>query len=151
MQIELKTVAVTNQDFTDLVAELNDFFVGEWGEAAASYDHHHQLSAMKTAVVAYADGKAVGCGAWKLLDNQTPEVKRMFVKPTYRQFGIAQKILRHLEETMMTENYQRAVLETGAEMLGAIKFYEKNGYEIIPNYGEFIGDDRCVCLAKSFQ
>lgn len=33
-------------------------------------------------------------------------------------------------------------------MQGAIRFYQKEGYRIIPNYGEFIGDELCVCMEK---
>ena len=37
-------------------------------------------------MVAYQDGKAAGCGAWKKKDDQTAEIKRIFVSkdfPTY--------------------------------------------------------------------
>jgi GNAT superfamily N-acetyltransferase len=50
-----------------------------------------------TFVVARIDGRAVGCGAVRLLDEGTVEVKRMYVEPDVRGQGVAREILAHLE------------------------------------------------------
>ena len=41
--------------------------------------------------------EAVGCGAIKQYDDDTMEVKRMFVKPTNRGNGIATMVLKEVE------------------------------------------------------
>ena len=153
MKIELKIVEVTNPDFEELVTELNAFFDQQWGDIAANYQEHHNLAKMKQAIAAYVDGKPVGCGCWKLLteDSLTAEIKRMYVKEESRGLGIAAKLLQKLEESIAAEGYHEAVLETGADMLGTIKFYEKQGYRLIPNYGEFVNDEVCVCMKKEFS
>ncbi|WP_207696154.1 hypothetical protein DOK67_0000643 [Enterococcus sp. DIV0212c] len=152
MSIKIKRVATTDPELLNLIKELNDFFNEEWGtEVAQSYQNHHNLAEMACAVVAYDGQVAVGCGCWKLLDEQTPEIKRMYVRPTSRGNGAASKIMQALEMDMQEKGYKQAVLETGKEMLSAIRFYERHGYSIIPNYGEFIGDDLCVCMKKEFK
>src|SRR5487761_404227 len=50
-----------------------------------------------TFVVARVEGRAVGCGAVRLLDEGTVEVKRMYVEPDVRGQGVARDILAQLE------------------------------------------------------
>lgn len=148
MTIRIEKVTVANQDLIKLVDQLNQFFYEEWGEVSADYQGHHNLAKMAGAVVAYVDKQPAGCGCWKLLDGATPEIKRMFVDPDYRSMGLASQILASIEKDIIDHGHKRIVLETGADMRGAIKFYEKQGYYLIPNYGDFIGDDLCVCMEK---
>lgn len=149
MKVEIVKVPTNHSDLLTLVDELNQFFVNEWGEDINnSYAKHHQLDKMNAAFVAYVNGQAVGCGCWKLLDQETPEIKRMFVNPDYRGQQISQKILSVIEDDIKSNGFKKSVLETGSEMNQAIRFYEKQGYVIIPNFGEFINDDQCVCLSK---
>lgn len=151
MMIEVKQVAITNQELSELINELNEFFNEEWGaDVAQNYQNHHNLAEMACAIVAYEDGESVGCGCWKLFDDQTPEIKRMYIKKKSRGNGAAGKIIQALEADMLEKGYQQAVLETGKDMSGAIKFYERHGYQIVPNYGEFIGDELCICMKKQF-
>lgn len=149
MSITIKKVATNCQDLHVLVTELDRFFIEEWGnEVAQGYQKHHHLTEMSTAIICYDEDRAVGCGCWKLLENKTPEIKRMYVKKEYRGQKIATKILNALEIDLTKQGFSHVVLETGAEMTAAIRFYDTNGYQIVPNYGEFIGDERCICLEK---
>ena len=146
---KIKTVPTDHPDLIGLVEELNAFFVEEWGETVnASYSKHHDLSNMNTAVVAYIQDVPVGCGCWKLIDENTPEIKRMYVEKAYRGQQISQKILAHLEADIKKHLYKEAVLETGKDMTQAIRFYQKQGYKIVPNFGEFVDDELCTCLVK---
>ncbi|ALS36973.1 GNAT family N-acetyltransferase [Enterococcus rotai] len=152
MAVKIERVATTHPDLLYLIQELNHFFNEEWGtEVAQGYQNHHNLAEMVCAVVAYDDQVAVGCGCWKLLDEQTPEIKRMYVQQTSRGNGAASEIIQALEADILEKGYQQAVLETGKDMTGAIRFYERHGYHIIPNYGEFIGDALCICMKKTIK
>src|SRR5689334_4542222 len=44
------------------------------------------------------DGRAVGCGALRRLDNSSAEIKRMYVVPGSRGQGVSTRLLRALEE-----------------------------------------------------
>src|SRR5258708_35080074 len=81
-----------------------------------------------TFVMARLDGRPVGCGAVRLLDPTTVEVKRMFVEPEMRGRGVAKQILAHLEGAGRELGARRAVLETGGDQDEAIGLYRRAGY-----------------------
>ena len=148
----IKKVATNHPDLLSLVDELNYFFVNEWGEdTTLSYASHHNLADMHSAFVAYVDNQAVGCACWKLRSDNLPEVKRMYVKKEFRGADISKKLLEAVEMDIKEAGFNFSVLETGSDMSQAIRFYEKQGYEIIPNFAEFIGDSLCVCLRKNLD
>lgn len=45
-------------------------------------------------------------------------------------------------------SYKRCILETGKKQPEAIRLYEKNGYKIIPNYGQYAGVQNSICFEK---
>ena len=49
-------------------------------------------------LVARAGDRAVGCGAIRMLDARTAEVKRMYVEPDQRGRGVGKAVLASLEE-----------------------------------------------------
>ena len=99
-------------------------------------------------LVLYKDNLAVGCGAIKEFDDQAMEVKRMYVLPQYRGLGLATQLLNALEHWASELGYQKCVLETGKKQPEAIGLYQKNQYQIIPNYGQYAGIENSVCFEK---
>jgi putative acetyltransferase len=102
-----------------------------------------------TFVVARMDGRAVGCGAVRLLDVGTVEVKRMYVEPEMRGRGIAKQILAHLEGAGRELGARRAVLETGVYQDEAIGLYRRAGYREIDCWGEYTTSPTSVCYEKA--
>ena len=150
MEIEIIKVPTNHPDLLYLVDELNSFFIEEWGEEVNdSYLGQHQLTNMKAAFIAYSEKKPVGCICWKERVDGLVEIKRMYVKPECRGTDAAKSLLLTAEKDMVQVGHTEAVLETGTDMKQAIRFYEKQGYQIIPNFGEFVNDSLCVCLAKT--
>src|SRR6266550_3825417 len=84
-----------------------------------------------TFVIARADGKAVGCGALRVLDETTAEVKRMYVEPALRGRGVAKEMLEHLEAVAATMGAHKLVLETGVYQEEAIGLYVRAGFRQI--------------------
>jgi GNAT superfamily N-acetyltransferase len=76
------------------------------------------------------------------------EIKRMFVRETYRGRGYSRLILLRLEELAQRRGCRRVVLETGVGQPEAIGLYESAGYLRIPNYDQYAGNPNSVCLAK---
>ena len=103
---------------------------------------------IKYAIVAYENEVPIGCGAIKKFDEQSMEVKRMFVPTEARGKGIATKLLSELEKWASELNYQQCVLETGKRQVEALALYKKNGYQITDNYGQYIGIKNSVCFLK---
>jgi len=147
MQI-LRTTS-ENVDFQNLVKKLDAYLALMDGEDHAFYDQFNKIDALKNCIVVFKDDKAVACGAIKPLNENSMEVKRMFTLPEYRVNGFAVVILEELEKWAKESEYEKTVLETGKLQLEAVALYKKCGYEIIPNYGQYIGVENSICFEKS--
>ena len=102
-----------------------------------------------TFLVAWVDDSAVGCGGLRRVDEQTGELKRMFVRPSARRQGIAVTVLNALEGAARELGYARLVLETGTEQPEAMQMYETHGYDPIEPYGAYRDSPMSRCYAKS--
>ena len=99
-------------------------------------------------IVIFDNDEAVTCGAIKEFDSKSMEVKRMFTLPEKRGKGLASKILTELETWTKELGYEKTFLETGKRQTEAIALYNKCGYKVIPNYGQYIGIDNSICFEK---
>jgi putative acetyltransferase len=72
----------------------------------------------------------------------------MFVTFKSRGKGIATIVLQALEIWAKELEYEACVLETGKKQPEAISLYLKNGYIIIPNYGQYENIENSVCIKK---
>ena len=92
--------------------------------------------------------QVVGCGALRVLDKNTGELKRMYVREAFRRRGISRKLIAHLEDTARSLGIACMRLETGPEQVEALALYESCGYKYIPPYGEYAGSPVSVCMEK---
>ncbi|MGL5004158.1 MAG: GNAT family N-acetyltransferase, partial [Casimicrobium sp.] len=93
-------------------------------------------------VVRDASGNAIGCGAFRLLQNDVAELKRMYAKPGTAGVGTA--VLSFLEEAAGRAGYVELWLETRRVNTRAVDFYVKRGYSPIPNFGKYVGNAAAV-------
>ncbi|MBX3242339.1 MAG: GNAT family N-acetyltransferase [Chitinophagaceae bacterium] len=140
-----------NTDFAVLVKQLDADLAQRDGKDHSFYAQFNTIDTIRHVVVAYNGQRPVGCGAIKALDADTMEVKRMFTLPAYRGTGIATKILQALEKWSAELGYTTCILETGKRQPEAIALYLKNGYRIIPNYGQYAGVENSVCFEKRLK
>lgn len=138
----------TNEDFQALVTQLDLDLALRNGDEQVFYSQFNKLDAIRHVLVAYRDGIAVGCGAIKKLSDGTMEIKRMFVRPEYRGMGVAAGILLELERWAGDLGYVECVLETGKKQIEAVRLYQRMGYKLIPNYGQYAGVENSVCMKK---
>lgn len=87
-------------------------------------------------VCAYSDADLVGCGGIKALDEQTGEIKRMWVLPDWRGLGLGSKLLAELEARVAARRLSRVVLDTNSTLIEAIALYESAGYREIERYND---------------
>ena len=137
-----------NTDFQALVKLLDEDLAVRDGDLHGYYAQFNKIEAIKNSVVAYEHETAVGCGAFKKFDDESVEIKRMYVRPENRGRGVAAAILSELENWAKETGFKFAVLETGKKQPEAIRLYEKSGYELIPNYGQYAGMENSVCMKK---
>ena len=139
-----------DKDFQTLVSALDKELAVRDGDEHSFYAQYNKIAAIKHAVVAYDSYEPVGCGAIKKFSDDAMEVKRMYVPVDKRGKGIAAIVLKELESWAKEMGYIKCVLETGKRQPEAIALYTKCGYQIIPNYGQYIGMDNSVCFEKIF-
>lgn len=95
------------------------------------------------------NGELVGCGGVKVYPGDYGEVKRMYVRPTYRGKGFAKQMLVRLEEEARNQRVPLLRLETGIYQVEAIALYERYGFYIVGPFGEYVLDPNSVFYEKS--
>ncbi len=135
-------------DFIQLVRHLDEYLAIMDGDEHAFYNQFNTIEELRHVVVAYHNAHAVGCGAMKEVQNETVEIKRMYVDPAHRGKGVARQILAELENWAGELGYKKCILETGKRQVEAVALYEKCGYQSIPNYEPYTTMDNSVCFAK---
>ena len=151
MNFIIKRTDSDNPDFIKLVKYLDADLAEKDGSDHAFYSQYNKIDKIKHAVVLYKNDIAIGCGAIKEFAENTMEVKRMYTVTESRGKGIATNILRELENWAAELSYKKCVLETGKRQPEAIALYKKNGYEIISNYGQYVGIENSVCFEKALK
>jgi GNAT superfamily N-acetyltransferase len=92
--------------------------------------------------------RPVGCGGLRTLDPSHGEIKRMYVIPERRGTGVSTAVLTALEGEARGREWDRLVLETGDRQPDAMRFYERNGYTLIPNFGYYADSELSICYEK---
>ena len=146
--ITIETNNSDHPDFVQLVKLLDADLACRDGSEHSFYAQFNKIDKIKHTVIAYHDGKPVGCGAMKEFSPEAMEIKRMFTLPEMRGRGIATKVLAELERWAEELSYSKCVLETGKRQPEAIELYTRHGYMQIENYGQYVGVDNSVCFEK---
>jgi putative acetyltransferase len=149
--ITIRRTNSENRDFIELVKHLDVDLAERDGKDHAFYAQFNKIDKIKYAVVAYDNDQPVGCGAIREYAPKIMEVKRMYTSPASRGRGIASKVLAELEKWASELSYNTCVLETGKKQPEAIHLYQKSGYELIPNYGQYAGMENSVCFEKRIK
>jgi len=134
-----------------LIAALNAELESIYPEDGANFfrlDPEEVAEGRGAFLVAYLDGKPIGCGAVRLNEPGLAEIKRMYVDPTVRGRRVGRQIVIALEAQARQIGAKRIVLETGPRQPDAIVMYAHAGFVEIPLYGEYIGSLFSVCMAK---
>jgi putative acetyltransferase len=140
-----------NRDFIDLVNGLDADLAQRDGNEHSFYAQFNKIDNIHYVVVAYEINRPAGCGAIKEYSPGTMEIKRMYTLPEFRGKGIATRVLTELETWAAQLSYEKCILETGKRQPEAIQLYRKNGYKLIPNYGQYAQIENSVCFEKDIK
>jgi GNAT superfamily N-acetyltransferase len=102
-------------------------------------------------LVAYIGGRPVGCGAVRRIEPAVAEIKRMYVAPEARGRSVGRQVLLELETEARRLGATRLVLETGPRQPEALALYSRAGFVEVPNFGEYVGCEFSVCMAKELN
>lgn len=149
--IRIQRTNSDNPDFQALVRLLDEYLAEKDGDDHSFFAQFNKLDKIQHVVVAYDDKKAIGCGAFKKYDEKIVEIKRMFVHFDFRGQRIGKLVLRELETWASELGFSECILETGWKQTEAVRLYQRSGYEIIPNYDQYVGVESSVCLKKAIS
>ncbi|MGQ4386393.1 bifunctional helix-turn-helix transcriptional regulator/GNAT family N-acetyltransferase [Streptomyces sp. SAS_270] len=97
----------------------------------------HEVSAAAGAfLVAYEEGRPVGCGALRGLEPGVGEIRHVWVHPDARRLGLARRILDGLEREAVSRGHGVVRLDTHAVLAEAQAMYRACGYTEIPRYDD---------------
>ncbi|MBL8125057.1 MAG: GNAT family N-acetyltransferase [Pyrinomonadaceae bacterium] len=148
--IDIVRTVEDNADFLSLVELLDAELRIRDGEEHGFYAQFNKPVGLGGVVIAFDVGEPVGCGAFKRYEEGVAEIKRMYIKPESRGRRIAALVLRELESWAAELGFTKCILETGHKQPEAIALYKREGYSVIPNYGQYAGVDNSVCMRKTF-
>jgi putative acetyltransferase len=84
------------------------------------------------------DGEVAGCGALRALPDvdhaNACEMKRLFVRPAFRRFGLGRLLVRALMDRGIQAGYSTLLLDTLDDMEAARGLYASLGFEEIAPY-----------------
>jgi GNAT superfamily N-acetyltransferase len=149
---EIRREQISSEVVQQLIGALNAELEQRYPEDGANFfrlDAEEVADGRGAFLVAYTDGRAVGCGAVRRNEPGVAEIKRMYVAPEARGRGVGRLILDELEAVARQLSVRRLVLETGPRQPEALALYRRAGYVEIPLFGEYVGAEFSVCMAKN--
>lgn len=149
--INIKRTQSTDIDFSYLTNLLDLDLNLRYKQRQSKYDKYNKIPLIDTVVILYDGIKPIGCGCFKIFEDKTVEIKRMFVIEEYRGKGFSKSILSELEKWAVELAYTKSVLETGKGQPEAIGLYTKYGYHQIDNFGQYANIPDSVCFEKNLS
>ena len=141
----------------ELLASLDRYLASLYPPEANFIMDVQALLAPEVSFFVARDGdQIVGTGAFRRMQGEAAtggapygEIKRMFVDPARRGERIGARVLQALEDTLRSEGYRLALLETGPEQQEAVRLYERCGYLPRGVFGQYPDNDLSVYYSKA--
>ena len=107
-------------------------------------------------MVAWVDGEAKACGAWRRIDAVaaragTAEVKRMWADPSARGMRLGAAVLATLETGAAAQGITELRLETGEYLTAAVSLYRRFGFAACAPWGDYVGVPHSYTMGKSLD
>lgn len=87
-------------------------------------------------LLAIDEGKIVGSMAYKKVNDEVAELKRVYLYKEYRRKGIANKLYNEIIEIIRENKYKKLIVETWENFQSGINFYIKKGFKLLTKDGK---------------
>jgi len=147
-QLKIKRTNSNDPDFKKLIVQLDNELWNELNEDQAIYDQYNKVPDLNTAIVAYENKKPVAIGCLKNHNDDTVEIKRMYVVKESRGKKYSKIVLKEQEQWATERGFIYAILETSIHFKAARSLYLNAGYTVIENYDQYKDLEESVCMKK---
>ena len=135
---DAKLLAAARELFLEYAASLNiDLCFQNFDAELAALPGEYAAPGGALLLVRIKDQFA-GCGALRALPEadyaDACEMKRLFVRPAFRRFGLGRLLAQQLMDRAAQAGYSNLLLDTLDEMEAAREMYASLGFEEIPPY-----------------
>jgi GNAT superfamily N-acetyltransferase len=147
------TITISEEPFgapesQQLLTELNADLVRRYRGDGHPTVRPSPLEVASFLVARDAGGRAVGCVALRRRDDDSFEIKRMYVRPEARGGRLGDRLLAEVEQRARALGARRVKLETGLAQPEAMAVYERHGYYPIEPFGDYADSPLSRCYAR---
>ncbi|MFI5734568.1 GNAT family N-acetyltransferase [Kribbella sp. NPDC051587] len=142
--LELRTAAATEPALIALAAAQQAELAALYGDDQPQVGLHPDI----TFILLQLDGTPVGCVGLEPISPGLGELKRMYVEPSARGWGLSRILLKAVEDQARSMSLTRLRLETGPQQHQALALYTNHGYTPTPPYPPFEHEPASLCFAK---
>lgn len=87
-------------------------------------------------LIAQVNGETAGCVALRRFSDSIGEMKRLYVRPAFRSYGLGRRLVDAVIEAARAAGYAALRLDTLASMEAAQRLYRELGFVEIPAYND---------------
>jgi GNAT superfamily N-acetyltransferase len=150
MEIKNYTESCFSIVFDIVHKTIEEIYPKYYPRSAVDFFHaHHSKEKMEkqlsneVTMILFDENKYIGTGS--LFEN---EIRRFFILPEFQGKGYGKLLLSELEKRIDKNTYDKYVLDSS---LGAVKFYQKNGYSY-KNYKTIdLSDNNYLCYLEMYK
>lgn len=133
----IKRISDNNQE-VNIIKDLFQEYSNELNENLCFQSFDEELKnplkkyggAQGSLLLAFWNNENAGCIALQPLNEEgVCEMKRLYVRPEYRKFGIGEELVKMLLTEAKEKGYKKMVLDTLERLQAAIRLYKKYGFE----------------------
>jgi ribosomal protein S18 acetylase RimI-like enzyme len=121
-----------------IIRELLLEYAASLGVDLSFQDFEHELATLETyyelMLVARIEGDVAGCVALRRIDEQTCEMKRLYVRRSFRGHNLGRALAEAIIDQARRRGYARMRLDTLPAMTSAMALYESLGFRDIAPY-----------------
>jgi len=114
---------------------LGEYFGAAFEEELRSLPGKYALPTGRL-LLAYYDHQPAGCVALRKIDDQSCEMKRMFVDTHYQRKGIGQVLAENIIKAAKAQGYTTMKLDTSFRQTEAQELYQRMGFQKTKAYYE---------------
>lgn len=135
----------TRQEFFDYYDLRWRILRAPWNQPKGS--EQDELEGQAIHVIAVEEGKIVGCGRAHFNSDGEAQIRYMAVENHWQGKGIGKLILDELEKKVIEKGAKKIILHARESV---VKFYEKNGYQIVKPSHTLFGTIPHYLMEKKF-